>query len=141
MVVSVGPYMLISRRPRDQRAAVPPGRRSPPTPMARTVGYSASGRLSRSAGVLSRMSTSRSRSSAPNRSGESTSSRSTRCSVAPDNSATKISSSEASKAGENVCSRLLRGVAPSVRTVADSRFAAPACVTTTPLGRPVEPEV
>jgi hypothetical protein len=141
MLASVGPYMFSSRRPADQRAAVSPEHRSPPVLTARSAGSRSGGSVSRSAGVLTRIPISRSRSSSASRPGESTTSRPTGCSAAPESRAKKISSSEASKPVEASCATRSPGRAPKVSTAPASRFAAPAWVTTTPLGSPVEPEV
>ncbi len=141
MVVSVGPYMFSSRRPADHRAASSPEHRSPPVLTVRSAGKSMSGSDSRSEGVLTHTSISRSRSRAPSAVPERTVSRSATCSAAPEKSARKTSSSEASKLSDAVCRTRLPGPAPKVSTACESRLEAAPCVTATPLGCPVEPEV
>ena len=125
----------------EQAAATPAGQGSPPTRRTRTLGRDPGANAARAEGVKNAWvtpsrSTSRARAGPGRRSsgGGSTS-------RAPAARAAAISSTEASKLSEAFCrTRLSRPVAKRSRW-ASARLTAPRWSTTTPLGRPVEPEV
>ncbi len=60
---------------------------------------------------------------------------------APDSRASHISSTDASKLGDANCETRSPAATPQRSILSAAKLAMPACSTTTPLGRPVEPEV
>ncbi len=143
-VASVGPYELIIRRPgahSDTRSAVqasPPtitpvkaGRPSRATP-AGTVASAAGGI---SAWVTWNRSSTSARCSPSNGPGGGTTS------AAPAGSDMHSSSTDASKLGDENSSTRSPGRTAYRSISAAEKFASPACETTTPFGRPVDPDV
>ncbi|GIG09052.1 hypothetical protein Cco03nite_57520 [Catellatospora coxensis] len=141
-VASVGPYALNICRPRAKRATSAVEIRSVPASSVAPSGRSqSSGRAASSAGgrIMKVMPWARaySVSSGPGtrRSAGTTTSR------APVSSPRHRSKNATSKLGDANCSTRPSGPTPSRSVAVASSFTTPACDTTTPLGRPVEPEV
>jgi hypothetical protein len=141
MVVSVGPYMFRNRRPSAHRAATSGRQRSPPHPRVRTPASVPAGIISSTAGVTTRWVMPRARMVSASTAGAATVSGGTVQTAAPPASAAKISSTEWSNASDAVCATRSPG-RTSIRLTASAMIPTPpACGTSTPLGRPVEPEV
>src|SRR5215831_18427401 len=136
-VVSVGPYALIIRRPADQRAAKVTGQASPAT--TRLASGSSSDKVATTAGgnvacVTCSAQISFARPS-PLRSPPG------RTSLAPDAKLAQISQTVASKLNGANCSNRASDVMASRSIWAAARLGMPRCVTATPFGVPVDPEV
>jgi hypothetical protein len=143
-VDSVGPYALIMRRPGAQWSTRPAVHASPPTITVRKSGRpvrgTRSGTVASATGGISacvtrpRASTSANCSPSSGPGGGTTR-------AAPAGNDMHSSSTEASKLGEENSSTRSPGRTSKWSTSDAEKLASPACETTTPLGRPVEPEV
>ncbi len=154
-MASVGPYRLTASRPRTPASRVhsDSGTASPPKPTTAS-GQCPSGPISPLSaswasrdGVTSMKSIARSRRKEASSSGSRRVSSSTRCRACP-SSSQSCGCQEASKENDQACAtrrcrRPVRALARSYRSCRWlwKRLARPRWVTTTPLGRPVEPEV
>ncbi|KOU04658.1 hypothetical protein ADK88_21300 [Streptomyces sp. NRRL F-2295] len=129
------------RRPSDQRATSSGGHASPATTTVAPAGSASSGSTASAVGGRVTCVTSCSAQSAA-RSGPGISrSAGATTRVAPDRSPITISQAAASKLSAANCSTRLPGPTPNASRWARAREAMPPCGTTTPLGRPVEPDV
>src|SRR5215475_11342838 len=143
-VASVGPYELIIRRPGAHRATSSAVQASPPTITPRKSGSwsraTRSGTVANAAGGISAWVT------------WNFASTSARCSpssgpgggdtrAAPAGSDMHSSRTDASKLGEENCSTRSPGRTAYRSISAAEKLANPACATTTPFGRPVDPDV
>jgi hypothetical protein len=141
MVASVGPYRLKKRRSGAQRSTSSAGHASPAVISVRNAGSSAGGSTASAEGgrvaTVTSSSWRRRRRSGPG----ARVSRVPSTSVAPAASAITISNTEASKLGEANWSTRSPASTPRSRACPRATLASPRCGTSTPLGRPVEPEV
>ncbi len=139
-VLSVGPYALIIRRPGLHCAISAAGHASPATTRHSSARSSVLLSVANTAGGsvawLMRCSTSRWRNPSPL-----TASAGVSTKAAPLDSAISVSHAEASKLKVANCSTRECRVTFRRSTCAAANALRPACVTTTPLGVPVEPEV
>ena len=139
-VASEGPYMLCMRRPAVHAVTSSSGHASPPTMTASRSSRPSGGTVASAAGVMNAWVTrsarsSRDSSAPPYRPAGATTT------VAPAAKPSSSSSTEASKDGDEKCSVRAESVTPNRCICSCARDASPACVTTTALGVPVEPEV
>ncbi|CAM5663310.1 hypothetical protein KAURM247S_08246 [Kitasatospora aureofaciens] len=135
-VVSVGPYALIIRRPGAHRSTSSDGHASPATTRVAAVTPALSTAARAEGGRVTWVMPSR-----PSVRASRGASAVARTRAAPLSRALHRSQKEASKLGEAACSTLLPGTRPSRSICAAARPETPEWLTTTPLGRPVEPEV
>src|ERR1017187_282924 len=139
-VVSVGPYALNIRRPRDHSATSSPGHASPATiskvSWSRDPGGSEPSTAGGSVTCVTPVRARYAASSAPIRCPDGTVT-----SAAPASSAMQHSTANASKLGEANCATRESAPMPNAAISNRDRLAIPVWATTTPLGVPVEPEV
>ncbi len=140
-VASVGPYTLIIRRPVDHCPASAAGQGSPATLSVMPVGRPSGGIAASAVGGSLRCVTSLRRTVLVSAGPGSSWCGAASTSVAPVHRARKMSDTEASKLGEANCNTRLPGPMPSRAACAVTRPGRPECVTTTPFGTPVDPEV
>ncbi len=140
-VVSVGPYALNMRRPVAHLATREACAASPAMTRFSTAGRLPSGSWARTAGGRVACVTPNS----PIRDGSwsawSSMSAGPSTRQAPALSGVQISETAASKLSEANCSARLPGPMPYAPILASTMFGMERCSTTTPLGRPVEPDV
>ena len=140
-VVSVGPYALSIRRPADQRSTSSGGQASPavmrvrPSGIGSPTGQAASTVGGRQTTSMPAFATSSASGSPGARSASAASTR-----TAPVSSAVSSSQAAASKLNEANCSSRVPSPTPK-RSCSAASAATARCGTSTPLGRPVEPEV
>ena len=143
-VDSVGPYELIMWRPGAHRATSSAVQASPPTMTVRNAGSpsraACAGTVASAAGGISAWVTSHRSRTAARWSPSSGPSGGT-TSAAPHGSDMHSSSTDASKLGEENCRIRSPGCTSYRSASAAEKLASPRWDTTTPLGRPVEPEV
>ncbi len=139
-VVSVGPYELRIRRPADQRSTSSGGQVSAATTSVIAAGSAPSGISWSTAGVIAAWVT-RWRTASSARAGPGTVPGSATTRVEPVSRPIASSQNPPSKAGDRWCRTRLPGTTPSCEVKMSSRPGSPVCVTVTPLGRPVVPEV
>ncbi len=143
-VVSVGPYALIILRSRDHRSTSAAEHASPATVSTMPAGSPSSSRAASAAGEIVAC-VMRCRAITPARPDRpapgSSRSAGARTSVEPDSSARHSSEKAASKLGEATWRIRLPSSTANRSIWLPARLATPRCVTTTPFGRPVEPEV
>ncbi|GAA2371301.1 hypothetical protein GCM10009855_08260 [Gordonia cholesterolivorans] len=139
-VVSVGPYRFSMVRSGAQRATSSGGQASPATASTRRSSSPCGSAAASAAGVMqawvTRFARRKSDSSTPP---SSPAGATTIVDALP--KAIIISNTEASKLGDANCSDREPGTSCMCARCSATRFASPRWVTTTPLGRPVDPEV
>ncbi len=139
-VVSVGPYALTMRRVPAQRAGRPGGHASPATVSVSSVAGSSSATASTLGGTVAWVMSQR-RSAAPSATWGGSPSAPGTTEAAPDSRAMHSSETAASKLSDAICRTRDSRVTANRSIWARARFPTPVCGTTTPLGRPVEPDV
>ncbi|KAF0963725.1 hypothetical protein MLGJGCBP_03137 [Rhodococcus sp. T7] len=140
MVVSVGPYPLTYLRPGAHRATNSGVDASPPTDTTARSSNSVGSTDPNTAGVMiacvTLSSASNCANSAPPRTDGGTTTK-----LAPRENATIHSSTDGSKLGTHMCKKRDAASTPYNSTASASNAFKPPCVTATPFGRPVEPDV
>src|ERR1700678_2408114 len=139
-VVSVGPYALTSRRPPAHRAARAGPAASPAVTSVLTPSRAAVPVTARTAGGTVRCVTPSRAITWPSRSPASAPGPGT-ARTAPEHRAITSSHTDASNPGGANASTRLPGPAPSRPACAAASDRSPPCVTTTPLGDPVDPDM
>ncbi|GGT74028.1 hypothetical protein GCM10010207_84490 [Streptomyces atratus] len=129
------------RRPADHRATSSGEEASPATTSEVIPGIESGGMTARAAGGMVACVTPCSATRVARAASGSSRSWGASTSAAPESSAIASSQNAASKLGEANCRTRLPGPTSNCSIWLETRLAAPACETTTPLGRPVEPEV
>ncbi|GAA3674637.1 hypothetical protein GCM10022420_064200 [Streptomyces iranensis] len=140
-VASVGPYALTMWRPGAQSETSSAEHASPPTISPRTVPRLPAGIIDSGDGGIIRWVIRRSSSSVARSGPGVRRSSGAHTRVAPVKRALDSSQNEASKLGETNCSTRSPGPTRCLRRCTATALARPRWLTTTPLGRPVEPEV
>ncbi len=139
-VASVGPYELSIRRPEDQRSTSSGGQLSAATTSVMPAGSAPSGiSWSTAGGIAACVTACRTARSARAGPGVMPGSATTR--VDPVSSPIDSSQNPPSKEGDRWCRTRLPGTTPQCEVKMSTRPGSPACVTVTPLGRPVVPDV
>ncbi|GAA3836902.1 hypothetical protein GCM10022226_68590 [Sphaerisporangium flaviroseum] len=129
-----------NRRPTPHRRTNSPPHASPPTTNVDKSPNTISGTVAKAAGGIKQCVIPSPASTPPNASPPNTPTGHT-TNAAPEPKAHTISKTDASKLGDANCNTRSPGPAPNRDTNPAAKFPTPACVTTTPFGRPVDPDV
>ncbi|GAA3646949.1 hypothetical protein GCM10022420_022170 [Streptomyces iranensis] len=139
-VTSVGPYAFTIRRPGAHRSTNPGEHASPATTSDRKLPGNSSTAANTDGGTVTCV-TPNSATTSPNDPPGGNLSTPAITNTPPDNNAIHISETAASKLNDANCNTRASAPTPNRSICAAAKFPMPRCVTTTPFGRPVDPDV